>query len=81
MISINCKERCLLYKYIDRCIIYKLYYWEIFNLIVLIVINIVSEVLFNNLVELFYLFIGLRIKSYKKFVVHFEFYYKYYKEL
>ncbi len=51
-----------------------------FNLIVLIVIDIVSKVLFNSLVKLFYLSVDLRIKSYRKLVIHFKSYYKCYKE-
>ncbi len=42
-----------------------------FDLIVLIVVDIVFEILFNSLVELFYLSIDLKVKSYKKFVIHF----------
>ena len=52
-----------------------------FDLVILVVVDIVSKVLFNSLVESFYLFIGLKIKSCKKFIIHSEFYYKYYKEL
>ena len=71
MISINYKEWYLLYKYIDRYIVYKLYYRKIFDLIILIVVDIAFKVLFNSLIESFYLFIGLRMKRYKKFIVHF----------
>ncbi len=80
MISVNHKEWCLFYKYINRYIIYKLYYWEIFDPVILVIINIVSKVLFNSLVKSFYLSIGLKVKSYRKFIVYSEFYYKYYKE-
>ncbi len=52
-----------------------------FNLIVLIVVDITFKVLFNNLVESFYLSIGLKIKNCRKLIVHSKFYYKYYKEL
>ncbi len=52
-----------------------------FDLVILIVIDIVSKVLFNSLIESFCLFIGLRVKGYRKFVIHSEFYYKCYKEL
>ncbi len=51
-----------------------------FNPIILVVVDVVSEVLFNNLVESFYLSIGLKVKGYKKLVVYFEFYCKCYKE-
>ena len=54
---------------------------KIFNLIILIVVDIIFKILFNNLVESFCLPIGLKIKSYRKFIVYFQFYYKYYKEL
>ncbi len=57
----------------DRYIINKLYYWEMFDLIILIVIDITSEVLFNSLIKSFYLFIGLKMKGYRKFIVHSEF--------
>ncbi len=39
--------------------------------IVLVVIDIISEVLFNNLVKSFRLSIGLEVKNYRKLVVHF----------
>ena len=52
-----------------------------FDPIILIVVDIVSEVLFNSLVKLFYLSIGLGIKGYRKFAIHFKFCCKYYKEL
>ncbi len=42
-----------------------------FDPIVLIVVNIISEILFNSLIESFYLSIGLKIKGYKKFIIHF----------
>ncbi len=64
----------------NRYVVYKLYYWKMFNLIVLVVVDITSKVLFNSLVESFYLFIYLKVKSYRKFVVHSEFCYKYCKE-
>ncbi len=51
-----------------------------FDPIILIVVNITSEILFNNLIESFYQSIRLEIKNYKKLAVHSEFYYKYYKE-
>ncbi len=51
-----------------------------FDPIVLIVVNIISEVLFNSLVESFYLSIGLKMKGYRKFTVYSEFRNKYYKE-
>ena len=44
----------------------------------IIIIDIVSEILFNNLIESFYLSIDLKMKSYRKFAIH---YCKYYKEL
>ncbi len=50
------------------------------NPIILIVIDIISQILFNSLVKSFYLSIGLKIKDYRKFVVYFEFYNKCYKE-
>ncbi len=52
-----------------------------FNLVILVVVDIVSEVLFNGLVELFCLSIGLRMKGCRKFVVYFEFCCKCYEEL
>ncbi len=51
-----------------------------FNLIILVIIDIASEVLFNSLIESFYLSIGLKIKDYRKFVIHSEFYYEYCEE-
>ncbi len=51
-----------------------------FNLVILIVVDITSQVLFNSLIEIFYLFIGLEIKGYKKLVIHSEFRGKYYKK-
>ncbi len=80
MISINCKEWYLLYRYINKYIVYKLYYQKMFNPVILVVVNIISKILFNNLIKSFYLFIGLKVKNYKKLVVHSEFYYEYYKE-
>ncbi len=71
MIFVNYKEQYLLYGYIDKYIIYKLYYWKMFDLVILVVINVVSEVLFNSLVESFYLFISLGMKGCRKFVVYF----------
>ena len=52
-----------------------------FDPIILIVVDIISKILFNSLIESFYLSINLKIKSCKKLIVHFKFYYKYYKEL
>ena len=52
-----------------------------FDPVVLIVIDIISEVLFNNLIKSFYLSIGLEIKGYRKLTVHSKFCYEYYKEL
>ncbi len=68
---INCKEQYLFYRFINRYVIYKLYYWKMFDLVILIIVDIISEILFNSLVESFYLFIDLRVKSYRKFIVHF----------
>ncbi len=51
-----------------------------FDLIILIIVDIASEVLFDNLIESFYLSIGLRMKDCRKFAVHSEFYYKCYKK-
>ncbi len=42
-----------------------------FDPIVLVVVDVVSEVLFNSLVELFYLSIGLEMKSCRKLAIHF----------
>ncbi len=81
MIFINCKKWCLFRRYIDKYIVCKLYYREIFDLVILIVVDITSEVLFDSLVKSFCLFIGLKVKSYGKLVVYSEFCYKYYKEL
>ncbi len=39
------------------------------------------EILFNNLIESFYLSIGLKMKSRRKFAVYFKFYCEYYEEL
>ncbi len=64
-----------------RYIVYKLYHRKIFDPIVLIVIDIIFKILFNNLIESFYLFIGLKIKGYKKLTIYSESYYKCYKEL
>jgi len=80
MIFIGCKERCLLCKYIDRYIVYKLYYRKMFDPVILVVVDIVSEVLFNSLNESFYLSIGLKVKDYGKLVVYSEFCYEYCKE-
>ncbi len=52
-----------------------------FNLVILIVVDVISEVLFYCLVELFYLFICLGVKSYRTFVVYSKFYNESYKEL
>ncbi len=52
-----------------------------FDLIILVAVDIVSKVLFNSLIESFCLSIGLRVKGCKKLVVYFESYYKYCKEL
>ena len=52
-----------------------------FDPIVLIVVNIASEILFNNLVESFHLSIDLKMKSYRKFTVQSKFYGEYCKEL
>ncbi len=43
------------------------------NPIILIVVDIVFEILFDGLVESFYLSIGLGIKSCKKFAIYSEF--------
>ncbi len=51
-----------------------------FDLIVLIVVDITSEILFNNLIESFYLSIDLKVKNYRKLIVYSEFYYKYYEK-
>ena len=51
-----------------------------FNPVILIVIDITFKILFNSLIKPFYLSIGLKVKSYRKFIVHFKLYYKYYKE-
>ncbi len=81
MISVGYKERCLFYRCINRYIVYNLCYRKMFDPVILIVVDIVSKILFNNLVESFYLFIGLKMKDYRKFVVHFKFYYKCCEEL
>ncbi len=52
-----------------------------FNLIILIVVDIIFKILFISLIELFYLFINIKIKNYRKFVNYFKLYYKYYKKL
>ncbi len=52
-----------------------------FDPIILIIVDITFKVLFNSLIKLFCLFIDLRMKDYKKFVVYSKFYYKYYKKL
>ncbi len=52
-----------------------------FDLIILIVVDIISKVLFDSLIKLFCLSINLKVKGYKKFIIHSEFCYKYYKEL
>ena len=44
-----------------------------FDLIVLIEVDIASKVLFNSLIDLFYISIDLKIKSYRKLTVHFKF--------
>ena len=51
-----------------------------FNLVVLVIVDITFKILFNSLIESFYLSIDLKIKSYRKFAVYSEFYYKYCKE-
>ncbi len=51
-----------------------------FDLIILTIINIVSEVLFNNLIKSFYLFVDLIVKGCKKLAIYFKLYYKRYKE-
>jgi len=52
-----------------------------FDLVILIIIDITYKILFKKLIESFYLFIDLKIKDYRKFVVYSEFYDEYYKEL
>ena len=52
-----------------------------FDPIILIVVDIIFEVLFNSLIKLFYLSIDLKMKNYRKLIVHSKSYYKYYKEL
>jgi len=52
-----------------------------FDLVVLIVVDIVSKILFDSLVKSFYLSINLEMKGYRKLIVYFEFCYEYYKEL
>ena len=52
-----------------------------FDPIILIVVDIVTKILFNNLIKSFYLSINLKIENCRKFVVYFKFYYKCYKEL
>jgi len=71
VVFISCKEWCLFYRYVDRSVIYKLYYRKVFDPIILVIINIAFEILFNSLVEPFYLSIGLKMKGYRKFVVYF----------
>ncbi len=51
-----------------------------FDPVILIVVDIAFEILFNSLIKSFYLSIGLRVKSYKKLVVYSEFYYECYEE-
>ncbi len=70
VIFVSCKERCLFYRYMNRYIICKLYYKKMFDLIILIVVNVASEVLFNNLVESFCLSISLGMKDYRKFAIY-----------
>ncbi len=40
------------------------------DLVILIIVDIVSKILFNGLVESFCLSIDLKIKSYRKFVIY-----------
>ena len=70
----------MFYSCISWYIISKLYHWKIFDLIILIIIDITSKVLFNSLVKPFYLSIGLGVKSCRKLVIHSEFYNECYKE-
>ena len=80
MISVNYKEWCLFYKYIDRYIVYKLYYRKMFNLIILVVIDIISQILFYCLIESFCLSVYLKVKGYRKLAIPSEFYNECYKE-
>ncbi len=80
MESVIYKEWCLLYDFVNWCIISKLYHWKMFNPIVLIIVDITFQILFYYLIKSFCLFIGLKIKSCRKLVVYFKLYYKYYKE-
>ena len=42
-----------------------------FDLVILVVVDIAFKILFNSLIESFYLSVGLNIKSYKKIVIYF----------
>ncbi len=42
-----------------------------FNPVILVIVDIISEVLFNSLVKSFCLSIGLKVKGCRKSVVHF----------
>ncbi len=48
--------------------------------IILIIVDITFQILFNNLIESFYLSIGLKMKDYRKLVVYSEFCNEYCKE-
>ncbi len=51
------------------------------NLVILVVIDITSQVLFYYLVESFYLFVYLKVKGCQKFAIDSEFRNEYCKEL
>ncbi len=80
MESIIRKEWCLFYNFINWYIVNKLYYWKMFDLVILIIVDITSQILFHCLIESLYLSVRLKIKGCKKFTVHSEFYNEYYKE-
>ncbi len=63
----------MFYGFINWYIINKLCYWKIFDPVVLVVVNIISQVLFYCLIESFYLFVCLKVKSYKKLIVYSKF--------
>ncbi len=51
-----------------------------FNLVILIIVDIISQILFYYLIKSFYLSVRLKVKDCKKFVVYSEFCNKCYKE-
>jgi hypothetical protein len=66
MIPIYNKEQYYFRKVLYAIVIRELYYRELVDLVILLVVDIKTEVLFEGLVLAFSLIIYLRIKNYRK---------------